>query len=198
MMESPAPKPGSGRSPETQRRSGHTAWPRPAMAGRPEGRFPPDAATDTAPGHRCELAGEGGGAGSSPASRRRPRPDRGHRPGPPRDTPPLGPPSGPRPGSPRSIPSGRAAPARPRPEATGNSAPLGACPLRRAALRAGGRGVDPDRAGVDHPRRAVRFVPHCLPQGGPHAPIPPPAEAATGILPVAVVGGQVPPRRPGA
>jgi len=200
MIESTVPKPGSGRSPETQRRSGHTAWPRPAMAGRPERRFPPDAATDTARGRRCGLACDGGGTGSpgsSPAPRRRLRPDRCPSPGPPRATPPPGPPSGSRPGYslrgfPGSAPDGRAAPVRPRPDATGNSAPLGARPRLIAALCAGSMGRDPDRAGIDHQCRAIRCVPHCR----PHAPITPTAEAAMGILPVAVVGGQVPPRRP--
>ncbi len=147
------------------------------------------------------MAARAGSPGSCPAPRRRPRPDRGRNPGPLRDTLPPGPPSGPRPGyslpgSPGSAPDGRAAPARP--EATGNSAPWGAPPRRMAALGAGGRGMDLDRAGVDPPRRAVRCVPHCRPQGGPHVPITPTAEAAMSILPVAVVGGQVPPRHPGA
>jgi len=61
MIESPALKPESGRSPETQRRSGPTGGPRPAMAGRPGRRFPPEAATGIAPDHRGGLAGEGGG-----------------------------------------------------------------------------------------------------------------------------------------
>jgi len=58
--------------------------------------------------------------------------------------------------------------------------------------------MDLDRAGVDQQRRAVRCVPHGRPQGGPYAPIAPPAAAAGGMLPVAGVGGQVAPRRPGA
>ncbi len=148
-------------------------------------------------GAGCRRWRRGGIPGTSPAPRRRPRPDRGHSPGPPRDTPPPGPPSGPRPGysppgAPGSVPSGRASPVRPRPDAAGNSAPFCARPLQMAALGAGGLGMDLDRAGIDQPRRAIRCVPHCRPQSGPYAPIAPPAEAAMGMLPVAGVGGQVP------
>ncbi len=126
MIDSPAPKPGLGRSPATQQRSGPTGDSRaPPWLEGPEGVLP-EAVPDTAPGRRGGMAGAGGGAGSpgaSPALRRRPRPDRGRNPGPLRDPPPPGPPSGPRPGdnlpgSPGSAPSGRAAPARPRPDAT--------------------------------------------------------------------------------
>ncbi len=89
-------------------------------------------------------------------------------------------------------------PARPRPDASGHAAPLGARQRRMAALRAGGLGRDPDRAGFDPPRRAVRCVPHCRPPGGPHAPLAPTAEAARGMLPGAGVGGPVMPRYLGA
>jgi len=50
------------------------------------------------------------------------------------------------PRDPPLCPDGQASPARPRPDATGNSVPLGARPRRMTALRAGGRGRDPDRA----------------------------------------------------
>jgi len=39
MIESPAPKPGSGRAPATQRRSGPTAWPRPRHGGKARKAF---------------------------------------------------------------------------------------------------------------------------------------------------------------
>ena len=39
---------------------------------------------------------------------------------------------------------------------------------------------------------------HCLQQSGPHAPVPPAAEAAVGVLPVSIVRGQIAPRSAGA
>jgi len=66
IIESTGSKLGSGRSPATQRCAGPTGGPRPARAGRPGRRSPPDAA----PGHRGEVACDVVGAESPTRSER--------------------------------------------------------------------------------------------------------------------------------
>ena len=55
-----------------------------------------------------------------------------------------------------------------------------------------------DIAGVYHQPLEIRVINHRLQQSGPHAPVPPAAEAAVGVLPISVVRGQISPRSAGA
>ena len=55
-----------------------------------------------------------------------------------------------------------------------------------------------DIAGVYHRPLEIRVINHRLQQSGPHAPVPPAAEAAVGVLPISVVRGQISPRSAGA
>ena len=51
---------------------------------------------------------------------------------------------------------------------------------------------------VYHQPLEIRVINHRLQQSGPHAPVPPAAEAAVGVLPISVVRGQISPRSAGA
>ena len=61
-------------------------------------------------------------------------------------------------------------------------------------FRAGAVGMGLDIAGVYHQPLEIRVINHRLQQSGPHAPVPPAAEAAVGVLPISVVRGQISPR----
>ena len=54
-------------------------------------------------------------------------------------------------------------------------------------------GVRLDISGVYHQPLEIRVIHHRLQPSGPHAPVPPAAEAAVGVLPVSVVRGQIAP-----
>ena len=67
-----------------------------------------------------------------------------------------------------------------------------------ATARASAIGMDSDVAGVDHQPLKVRVVDDRIQQLVPDPPVPPAAKPPMGIIPVSVIRGQIPPRRPGA
>ncbi len=192
-MESPVPKLGSGRPPETKRRAGHTGDP--TMAGRPGRRSLPEAVPGTALGPRDGVVGDGVEAGSlglSPVPRR-PRPSRRPRPGPPRDSLPPGPrPVYSPPGDPGAGPSGRASPARPRLEVPGHAAPRAAPrPARPRRQRRGGCCPSSELGGRSCHGTPVCKIPNpaCRNRRGPRQGSPPcPDLPADGIPNIAKRG----------
>ena len=124
-------------------------------------------------------------------------------PGQPADTGPAGQPSAnglgcSPPPCPRSEPTKPACRGHQRPSAVCCSAPFCAAYGLIASPCSSPMGMNLDVAGVYHQPLKVRIVNYRIQQLLPDTPVAPATKAAMGVLPVPVIGWQVPPRSPGA